>query len=178
MELNTRTFRVLVCLAVSMTSGSVLLAWLEPAPPPMDAAMASARLAGQARSAVLACSKQVALWRSVTLLPQAEPADGMALAAVAAADVVHFTIARNGAVHAGAAWLTQSRLADTGEIRIGLNGAMAQTNSAIPQAQCVALQALLGALNDVAIKQPERLLDRRGQTASVQSLLSDATSQS
>lgn len=145
MDQRTRMFRVLVCLAVSTTGGSALLAWLEPASPQAVAGITPERSSAQARAAVLTSAVAGRRWDGVTIVPLADSASRETLAAVALPEDVHFLVTRSGDVVANSAWPRQVALGGTRHIRIGVSATAGSAE--IARGQFVGLRALLEELN-------------------------------
>jgi len=152
-------FKALGALAVCMTGGALLLAWLEPAPEDYAAGgvalgdRADARLLRSlARRAVRTTSLALGKpWDGVELVAIREGASGSAaaLAATAPSNDLHFLIARSGRFRSLPSWRRQQAVSQQGRvIRIGLMGA--PSSARVSTAQWTALRALLAELADQA----------------------------
>jgi len=149
MDQRTRMFRVLVCLAVSMTAGSVLLAWLEPAPRVPAHVATTEECQESARLAVASCPAPSIRhdWDAVLLSPIESGTDRLTLAAVRYQSPVHFVVGRSGEIAADPSWRDQVSTSGVREIRIGLRGSA--NAEVVSSAQRAAVLALLDALNRV-----------------------------
>ena len=152
-------FKALGALAVCMTGGALLLAWLEPAPEDYAAGgvalgdRADARLLRSlARRAVRTTSSPPGKpWDGVELVAVTEGASSSAaaLAATAPPGDLHFLIARSGRFRSLPSWRRQQAVSQQGRvIRIGLMGA--PSSARVSTAQWTALRALLAELADQA----------------------------
>ncbi|HUU82856.1 MAG TPA: hypothetical protein VM243_05060 [Phycisphaerae bacterium] len=154
--------KTLATLAVSMTAGALLLAWLEPKPSNVLAApfaydRDTFKLA--ARHAVGAASDvQPNGWTAVEVLAVADAGLGRrgTLTATQPPDDFHFLVTAQGDLQPLAPWRRQRATADGQRvIRIGLVGDPRTTR--IPDAQRNALRALLLELTELAGPLPVRV---------------------
>ena len=158
-------FKTLASLALAMTGGAGLLAWLEPRADnyPDDPALAgnpllSRHLARQVvRSSGFTAERS---WRGVEIvtLVGTSPAAGGTLTATLPPDNLHFVVGEDGGLQALPAWLqARSVLASGRMIRVGVVGR--QSERRVPTCQWLALRALLAELSEQtqAVSLPVRL---------------------
>ena len=143
-------FRVLACLAVSMTGGTLVLSWLEPAPSHAAPNVPLQQYLVQAK-AVVNCSEAPARpWRGITIVPLRKTADRATLTAVGPQHDVHFVVDSAGTVVAHRWWRRQLPIGESQHIHIGL-----WTSSAAGQlarAQYLGLRTLLDELNSTVLR--------------------------
>lgn len=140
---RSRMLRVWAVLVMAMSGGSALLAWMAP-PPSGRTRHSSADLAGMARAAI-ASRTRVAAWRGITVVPQSG-SDALQLASVARDPQAHFTITREGEVHAHALWVEQLAADESLEVRVALPSASLE----VAGSQLAGLSALLAELRQSA----------------------------
>lgn len=130
-----------------MTAGSVLLAWLEPAPRGVAHVATTEECQESARLAVASCPVASIRrdWDAVLLTPIESGTDRLTLAAVRYQSPVHFVVGQCGEIAADPSWREQVSTSGFPEIRIGLRGS-ANADMVSP-AQREAVLALLDALN-------------------------------
>ncbi len=152
MDPRARMFKALATLALALTGGASLLAWLEP--DPVDVAAASARTANPliwrhlAREAIQKIDSAAASpWRAVEVVAVTDggPARGATLSATLPPDDLHFLVAEDGRLQALPAWQHQ-QAADPSErvIRVGVVGRASEHH--VASAQWNTLRALLAEL--------------------------------
>jgi hypothetical protein len=154
--------KTLATLAVSMTGGALLLAWMEPQPSEVagnrDLYGWGVHQLAARRAVGAAVDVKPAGWSAVEVLalPEAGPGRHVALAATVPPDNLHFLVSPQGDVQPLAPWRRQQAAGETGRvIRIGVIGAAHA--AALPVVQCDALRALLLELSDLAGRMPVRV---------------------
>lgn len=153
MDRQARMFKALASLALAMTGGAGLLAWLEPKPHSSlnDPTLAGNPLLSRQRARQAVGSGDDAWdkpWRAIEVvaLVHAVGPIGLALTATVPPDDLHFVIDEDGTVQALPSW-TKRGAADGPQrvIRIGVVGSVPDRR--LPSTQWLALRALLVELN-------------------------------
>jgi len=147
-------FRVWTCLALAMTTGAVLLSWLERGAPVAATPWTAAELQAAATSAVGEHREGLAPWSGIVLVGVAGQAGPGGLTATRPNDDVHFVLTAQGRVYPQPSWYEQRTLDANGGIRIGL----AAVRTARAEEQIRALRHLIDVLNQVVAKECRREL--------------------
>jgi hypothetical protein len=141
---RTRMLRVWGTLVIAMSTGSGLLAWLAP-PGAGRSSHSWDESVAMAHDAVARRARVASGWRGIAVVPQSQVGDSIQLTSVSGQPEAHFTITRDGTVHAHPNWIEQFAVDEAREVRIALAAGAA---TEIAPSQVAGLRALLAELRE------------------------------
>lgn len=158
MDQRARMWKTLACLAVAMTSTTILLGWMDPSPPPPSASPSPDQLAQLARLAVdMGIDLREHRWIDIEVIEGPVAAAGTTLIAASRRESeCHFRIDGNGRLFRTARWRDQ-RPPSASPHSVRIQVARTPGREPISLAQEKAIRALVDAL-DKALAVQEALL--------------------